>query len=252
MPFPETPRVIYQKNPLREVICQLRFPPILRIEERPADFQDRVRDQFPDFTQSVEPVSPAPPPAGIRPDKVSNYQFSSEDGTWKTNLTRTFLSLSTNAYERWEVFREKLDIPLQALIDVYKPHRFTRIGLRYVDVIRRSLLGLDKHPWSELLNTCLLGVAGDPSLKEFIEAYQASYILALKSGEDRVQVVTGLRQDPQSDETYFEIDSDFFTSQPTSLEGATEKLTYFNTRASRLIRWCITEPLHSAMEPSEL
>ena len=31
-PFPDTPRVVYNKNPLFEVLCQLRFPHILRIE----------------------------------------------------------------------------------------------------------------------------------------------------------------------------------------------------------------------------
>jgi len=34
MPFPEVKRVIYEHNPLDKVICQLRFPPILRIECR--------------------------------------------------------------------------------------------------------------------------------------------------------------------------------------------------------------------------
>jgi len=48
MPFPDSKRAFYGKNPLEEVVCQLRFPPILRIEvETPAVFQDKVRQVFP-------------------------------------------------------------------------------------------------------------------------------------------------------------------------------------------------------------
>src|SRR6266852_706318 len=47
-PFPEFTRVIYQRNPLVEVVCQLRFSPILRIDtDPPAEFQDRIRSAFP-------------------------------------------------------------------------------------------------------------------------------------------------------------------------------------------------------------
>ncbi|HQU44113.1 MAG TPA: TIGR04255 family protein, partial [Pirellulales bacterium] len=50
MPLPEFPRVIYGKNPLEVVICQLRFPPILRIgAELPAEFQERIRKDYPEF-----------------------------------------------------------------------------------------------------------------------------------------------------------------------------------------------------------
>lgn len=50
--FPETPRVIYAKNPLFEVICQLRFPAILKIDsEIPAGFQEKLRASFPLFRE---------------------------------------------------------------------------------------------------------------------------------------------------------------------------------------------------------
>ena len=55
MPFPPAQRVLYNKSPLEQVICQLRFPPILRIDsDLPADFQDRIRNQFPNFGEASE------------------------------------------------------------------------------------------------------------------------------------------------------------------------------------------------------
>jgi uncharacterized protein (TIGR04255 family) len=262
MPFPETRRVIYRRNPLKEVICQLRFPPILRIETSPADFQDMVRSEFPEFTQNLETLGLTPSslisrfPLEIAQQinlaKSVNYEFSSADGAWKTNLARNFVSLSTKAYERWETFREKLEIPLRALIQVYEPHSFSRIGLRYIDVIQRSRLGLDDVSWSELLRPELLGLMGSRDMADTIRAFQSSYELELENERDMVRIVSGFSEDGQDPEKCYVIDSDFFTSEPIALGDAMRKLDYFNVRASRLIRWCITETLHTAMEPSDL
>lgn len=55
MPFPPTPRVRYELNPIQEVICQLRYPPILRIgAEAPAAFQEVIRKDYPLYS-SVRP-----------------------------------------------------------------------------------------------------------------------------------------------------------------------------------------------------
>ena len=54
MPFPEVKRVIYKKNPLDRVICQLRFAPILKIDaEIPADFQEMIRADFPNYSEKM-------------------------------------------------------------------------------------------------------------------------------------------------------------------------------------------------------
>jgi uncharacterized protein (TIGR04255 family) len=55
MPFPEIERIVYRNNPLTEVVCQLRFPPILSIEsELPVKFQDAIREMYPSFQEKVE------------------------------------------------------------------------------------------------------------------------------------------------------------------------------------------------------
>ena len=42
--FSNEPRCIYRKNQLAEVICQLRFPEILKISaEAPVAFQEAIR-----------------------------------------------------------------------------------------------------------------------------------------------------------------------------------------------------------------
>ena len=57
--FPSIERVIYQNNTLGEVVCQLRFPTILRIEaSSPADFQDAIREAYPLFITKKSPELP--------------------------------------------------------------------------------------------------------------------------------------------------------------------------------------------------
>jgi len=191
MPFPPTPRILYHKNPLDQVICQLRFPPILRIEASiPAAFQDAIRDAFSGFAETSEIKLEVPPEVSdqvppeilrqlVRLPSAKHYEFASEDGKWKVNLTRAFLSLSTADYQRWEFFKEKLVAPLAALTDVYSPQHFIRIGLRYIDVIRRSKLNLLKVPWRELLAPHISGVLGHPSVGENVHKLEAVYEVTL-------------------------------------------------------------------------
>ncbi len=169
MPFPERRRVIYQKNPLESVICQLRFPSVLRIDtELPSAFQENIRKDFPNFLEGTEfqiefPVVasgqiPSDMPRQIVQPTIKNYEFASEDGQWKINLTRSFIALTTTKYNRWEEFKTKLAGPLDAFMKIYSPDYYIRVGLRYIDIFRRSTLELDGVSWEELLQPYILGM----------------------------------------------------------------------------------------------
>src|SRR5437867_910928 len=101
MPFPDSQRVIYTQNPLHEVICQLRFPPILRIDaEPPAAFQERLRAMYPLFREIEQdlPFDNAPAEfakilkgALLNRTRAMGYEFVSEDGAWLVTLCRDAL-----------------------------------------------------------------------------------------------------------------------------------------------------------------
>src|ERR1700722_15195041 len=139
MTFPQTRRVIYTQKPLVEVICQLKFPPILLIDaELPAVFQEAIRSDYPVAQMGEVGQLPFPPalmkmlqnsvPAFAQPQ---TYQFLSEDSQWKLVIARDFIALSTIKYKRWEEFRAKLELALEAFVSTYTPSFFVRIGLRY-------------------------------------------------------------------------------------------------------------------------
>ena len=139
MLFAQYERYQYARPPLVEVICQLRFPTILAIgAQEPAAFQEAVRRDFPQYAARQEQLPPKVVRKGntasLEPQKpITNYNFVSQDGRWKLNLTQNFIALSTVGYQRWEDFATRLDQPLAQFIQIYQPAYFERIGLRYVN-----------------------------------------------------------------------------------------------------------------------
>lgn len=258
MSFPEVPRVIYQVNPLEEVICQLRFPAILRLDtEPPAAFQEQIRAEYPFY----ESKSPLRLPAGLPPNLAQmliadlplggqrSHEFTSKDRSWSLNLTREFLALTCRSYERWEDFRARLKEACDALHKLYSPALFTRLGLRYRDVIRRSRLQLEETPWSELLQPGISGVLGRPETAPFVKNAATAFLIDLSQEAAQVQVSSGLGLDAQTNEIAFVIDADFFTEQPTELSDVFNRLNSLNRQAGFFFRWCITDRLHQAMQP---
>ncbi len=262
MPFPEQKRIVYKKNPLERVICQLRFPPILKIEtEIPAAFQEKIRRNFPNFLEKSElqvevPIGAQGQLISDGPGKIiqsvsKNLEFASENEEWKINFTRSFIALTSLNYTRWEKFKEKLSIPFDAFLEIYSPENFSRLGLRYIDIIKRSDLGLDNVNWDELLQPYLLGMLATQDVGPGVEGYESKHEIKLGDGTSIVRIITKLVE-LEKGEVGFVIDSDFFTTTKTEINEAISKLDYFNTRGSRLIQWCITERLHNAMEPETI
>ena len=270
MPFPDAKRIIFRKNPLTEVVCQLKFPPILKIDaEVPANFQEAIRAEFPNYREV--PSVKIDAPAGIQgafPIELrkqlgllklvaqqtadKNYDFLSEDESWKLTLSRNYIALTAYKYERWERFFERLQKPLRALISIYSPAYFTRIGLRYIDIINRAELKLEKVAWAELLKPFILGFLAIPETQDHVQNFASTYEIGLEDGESKVRIATKLLETVDSGEACFMIDSDFMVNKKVELKDAEERLIYLNIRASRLIQWCITDKLYTALDPQTL
>ncbi|MHA1290503.1 MAG: TIGR04255 family protein, partial [Candidatus Thorarchaeota archaeon] len=154
--------------------------------------------------------------------------------------------------ERWEQFKDKLRNPLQVLIELYSIPHFSRIGLRYIDIIRRSKLGIPEEDWRKLLKPHLLGILGLEETSEMVTSFESKYEILLSDKRSTVRINTRFVRPVDGDEKCYVIDSDFYSTENTDVDSATERLDYFNQRASRLLRWCITDYLHNLMSPQEI
>lgn len=261
---PKAERVIYRQNPLRSVICQLVFPPILSIESTlPAAFQERIRGDFPLFVEGADRDELALPPsiAQMIPDEMRQallsagkrkYRFASKDKAWSAHLSRDSLALETKQYQRWETFCARLRQIVDALISVYSPDSFGRLGLRYQNVIDRDVLGLGPMPWRELLSPVALGPLDRQDLAPQVEEHNGVFSLRMNDAGDVIRAQYGLaRADEATDGVAFWLDNDLFTNHelPAEVDHVIQRASEFNRFNRGFFRWCILEPLHAAMGP---
>jgi uncharacterized protein (TIGR04255 family) len=259
MPFPPTNRVLYDLNPLDEVVCQVRFPSILRIDtEPPAAFQEQIRAEYPNYEQ----VSPLRFPTNVPPQlaqllaadlpfaRQKSHEFASRDRVWKVSITRDYLALTCARYERWERFRERFAAALAALSQQYAPAFFTRIGLRYQDIISRRKLNLrDDTPWSELISAPVASLLGTPETAADVDGLQTVVSMKLPDEIGNGIFRFSLAEMQTDHERVFLIDGDFFTEQQTEPANVFDRLDAFHGQARLFFRWCITDTLHRAMLP---
>ena len=263
MPFPKTERVIYRKNPLARVLCQLRFPAILRIDkEAPADFQEKLRHQFPLFQEANDTANLQLPEnlARIIPSDMldlmvarSNprFQFMSKDKVWIISLTREFVAVKTSKYTCWEEFRGYLELLLNALVEVYKPAFMTRIGLRYQNAIDRRALGLEDASWRDLLADFVLGPLAVNKMMNKVTEHHGGTLIQLDNEGDFVHIQHDLVIDKTADSSHiiYLLDYDFHSNEETEAGNVISKLNEYNSLNRRLFRSCIRGRLHNAMGP---
>jgi uncharacterized protein (TIGR04255 family) len=260
MPFPTSEREVYEVNPLNEVICQIRYPTILKVAaERPFEFQDAVRGSYPLYEEKTPSIGlppqlqegiiqlmaalPLPVPPGLR-----EHHFFTEDRASSISLTQEFIAVIESDYTRWEDFRGSIKESEETFHKIYQPAFYQRVGLRYVDILAREKFGMTDAPWSHLLNQSLIGMLGDVILHDEVRELTTEVLLSIPNVQDGfVRIKHGLATDQSSNEQVYLIDSDFFTNRRSDSDGALYDLDIFNRLGGYLFRWATTPELRNAL-----
>ena len=259
MLFSRYERYQYAASPLFEVICQLRFPSILKINAGdPVEFQERLRQKCPRYSvQQEQPQARVINGKTEQGPPILNHTFISEDGTWKVNLTKDFIALSSVRYTTWEDFAAKLDEVLAMFIQVYQPAFFERIGLRYVNAFSRKHLQLNDLLWDDLINPPFIGVLSEPDVEETAVVKSALHadvtlpdgmLLHLQCGPGKLAP----QQAGKDEEVKFILDHDYAVQGNMQAQEVPEKLEEMHRYAVRLFRAAVSDQLHTAMGPVPL
>jgi uncharacterized protein (TIGR04255 family) len=261
--FPDSQRVFYEKAPLKQVICQFRFPIIYRIEkEVPSEFQEQIRGRLP----ISERIDPFVAPFQIQPLQIPKqiadalgaaslthtYRFLTEDRLTSVELTSSSLTCQTTAYTLWDRFVDLVSLSKLALTASYKPSFFDRIGLRYVDVIDKDALGLNDVPWSALLNKSIIGELAEQFIEDNIENVQKSIRVKDSDKLGGFLLQHGISLDSTTKKQSYYIDFDFYADTKTELKDVDTILDRLHSRTGNAWRWCITNELHNALNPQPI
>lgn len=261
MPLKNSPRVVFARNVLDGVVCQLRFPPILSITAaEPASFQEAIRSSYPLYRREEGIGLPeelkeilAQFPAA-RMAETTRHIFSNESQTRSIVLAKDFIAIDEGSYTRWENFRGEIERAVSALVRSYQPAFFTRVGLRYRNTIDRSKLpaAATLH-WDELIDAALLGLLSDAELKDSVSVMVTKTLLRFDPVKNAsIGLQHGLRRNEDDSGFVYFIDADFFQETKSNYGQVFDCLAEFNRGAGNLFRHAITNTLYRALEPMEL
>jgi len=262
MPFPTAERVVYKNQPLADVICQIRFPSILKIDsQEPSEFQERIRGDYPEYSKNtaIDDLTVEHTPESsevilndlINQSKKVNHVFLSKDNNYQISLSKNSLSVSTKRYRRWEEFYSHAEIALEAFSESYKPAYTTRIGLRYVDIIDRELLGIKNIPWKDLLSEAVLGMLCSEIEEEVTQMENVSEI-RLAGPSAFVRIISSLVIHREKKHRAVKLDSDFFYNSRSEFSEIDSRLNFLHKSSTNQIQWIIKKQLSEALTPEAI
>lgn len=248
--FPQQSEVRLKKSPLREVLCQVRFPPILRIgKEIPIDFQEAIRNRYPglEVEQGVLlqfGISPAiEKPTMETAPKI--YRFKTLNSKSSVALATDFFALSTTDYTHWHDFVNDFSFTEKAVQDVFAPPITSRIGLRFINQFTRKNTGCSSY--KELLRlfrddlTCFIRSDAWSEPEETISQY------VIPDGKAKLTIRFGYGK--EQNEKFFILDFDYFEDGQLEFNNLSKRLNRYHNQIYQAFRWCIKDSSLERFEP---
>lgn len=150
-------RRVFDRNPLSSVVAQLRFRPILRIGEGKgvAEFQELVRQSFPGYVENEIRNLTIDLESKVSTKREKVFQFIRPEDECKVQLSSDNVLIETTKHRSRDELIHDMKIVINALTDVFSPINTQRLGVRYVNVIRKNAISQDlgrPTTWANLVS----------------------------------------------------------------------------------------------------
>lgn len=123
-----------ENQPLKFVLAEFRFTPVLQIVEDIPKIQEALRKQFPIFDKKSEQTVNVQP-GGIAVSNIESWAFVSANKRSAIDINQNRLVYITAEYPRFEEFSAACGQALETLVNFVEPSLLLRIGLRYSDLV---------------------------------------------------------------------------------------------------------------------
>jgi len=121
-PTPDLLQEVFNRTTITEVIFEVRFDSILRINRDISFLQDAIKDEFPVYLEDKLVEEDA-------------HAFQTADGTCKIRVTPSRYNFTTNNYTSFSEFKSLILPSLSKLIEIFNIKEVKRTGLRYINQI---------------------------------------------------------------------------------------------------------------------
>lgn len=250
MPGPALPHADYERfsnPPLRAMLGQVQFPPILRLHkgaEAVADFQDAISGIFPNFAVQHQMQITISPDGGheAQTEQIAGYRFANQEQTWSILVAPSALTLEASAGGRYSSYREFTELfraIWPAAVEYLRPTSVTQQGLRYVDHLEGEH---SPQEWADWINPELLGAAAGEVLGAGLA--QTVTEMLYPSEEGRLVFRHGIVQAGPEQVWGYLLDYDSVHTVPVKVDEVDLLVRRFDQSHELLyqfFRWCVTD-----------
>ncbi len=160
--LPEHEHRTFPRNPLDAVVCQLRFDPILKLQPRIQDFQEKIRERFPHYTEAeAEQVEIDFPAGRVQGRRVRIFTFSARQDRCAVVVGDASVALQYRDHRDRSALMDDAKLVFGAFQESFASVSPSRLGLRYVNVVDREAIRRDlgrAAEWSDLVTGGFLGI----------------------------------------------------------------------------------------------
>jgi uncharacterized protein (TIGR04255 family) len=252
------PRFQLDSHQLAQVLCQIRFSPVLRIRQDDAviAFQEAIRHTYPRYAKQ-QGMALVVTPEGVQQQAAAaaQHRFDDSEGIFTAILSPDFVALETNQYTDVDDFVGRVVALAEAVAEHYEPDEIQRVGLRFINELRLTAPD-PKDEMREAITPALLGAVGSDELVEVVAG--AQQILELVGDDNRMLVRHGLHPQggttvdqpvlqnqprPEQAQPFYLLDIDAYNERSIrySVEGIEATLREFNEDVRSFFAWGVDE-----------
>jgi uncharacterized protein (TIGR04255 family) len=234
------------------VVCQVRHDRNLAAADagRILAIREDLGDEYPvmeeQAQQEIGLVVGSGGVSALPPGEQRGWRLASSDRAWTIALLPDFFALECTGYTSWSEFKRRLAALTEAVCAHIQPTVELRLGLRYVDTIKKPDMARPQE-WAGFIDERLLGPILHSDLGDSVEAAQQ---LLQMVGPEGSQIL--LRHGTQVDENGnwpYTVDTDCFRTGSRRLEasGLLAGADSLHKLSLQVFQAVITSELHSLL-----
>jgi len=242
-------KLAYKTNPITSAIFKINFPKILEINEKnpPYKFQNEIKKEYPEVI--IKPSYNLNPEGiiGLRAEGNENWIFKNKNKNRSIGVSPEHIVMEFLQYDNFDEFKGEIKDKFSKFIQIYNPEWINRIGLRYINIVKRD--EGDLFDWKGLINENLIQV------EEFIESknniIRSVHEIELKHEDYRFRFRFGIfNNDYPADliKKEFILDYDCFILDELKITEIYKKLDEFHDITHDWFEKSITDKLRRSMD----